>query len=95
MTSARLPGDRGAPLTFLFDGREVPAFSGETVAMALWAAGVRALRRSSAAGAPRGIFCAMGVCYECLVDVDGVPVRACMQLVTGPGLSVGSRGPQP
>ena len=84
---------RGARVTLVFDGREVEAYAGETVAMALWAAGVRGLRASSKDGKPRGLFCAMGICYECLVDIDGRPVRACMQPVIGPRMLVTSRGP--
>ncbi|HLU39409.1 MAG TPA: (2Fe-2S)-binding protein [Planctomycetota bacterium] len=91
MPDRRLPGARGARVTLVFDGREYKAFEGETVAMALWAAGVRGIR-TSAAGVPRGMLCAMGVCYECLVDVDGRPVRACLQPVRGPRMVVNRRG---
>jgi sarcosine oxidase subunit alpha len=48
----------------------------------LWAAGIRGLRKTAKTGEPRGIFCGMGVCYDCLVTIDGVPnQRACMTLV--------------
>lgn len=92
MADARTPGTaRGERVTFTFDGREVEAFVGETVGMALWAAGIRAIRPSSRDGRPRGMFCAMGICYECLVDVGGTPVRACMHPVAGAGMVVTSR----
>jgi aerobic-type carbon monoxide dehydrogenase small subunit (CoxS/CutS family) len=82
MSDARLPGTgERAAVTFTFAGRPVPAREGDTVAMALWAAREHALRRSSALGAPRGVLCNMGICYECLVVADGVTVRACMALV--------------
>jgi len=71
---------RGA-VTFRFGGREVRGREGDTIAMALWAAGEPVLRRSSSLGAPRGVFCNMGVCYECLVAVDGRTVRACTTVV--------------
>jgi hypothetical protein len=59
------------------DGRPVPAYPGESLAAALFAAGIRATRRT-ASGALRGPYCNMGVCFECLVTVDGVPaVRSC------------------
>ncbi len=74
------PDARAAAL-FTFAGRRVPARAGDTIAMALWAAGARTLRASSRDGAPRAVFCNMGVCYECLVRVDGVVVRACTTLV--------------
>ena len=56
----------------------MPAIEGETVAAALTAAGITALRHTRN-GDPRGVFCGMGVCFECLVTVDGRPgQRACM-----------------
>ena len=78
--------ERGSPVRLTVDGRPVIAFTGETVAVALLAAGVRAFRRDQA-GAGRGPYCNMGVCYECLVEIDpddGGPssrLRACMTLV--------------
>ena len=61
-----------------FDGAPIEAYEGETVAAALWAAGVRALRRSTALDQPRGIYCNMGICFECLVRIDGRDVRGCV-----------------
>jgi len=78
----RIPGlGERAAVTFTFDGVAVPARAGDTIAMALWAAGTLVLRRSSRDGAPRGVLCNMGICYECLVVVDGITVRACTTLV--------------
>lgn len=68
---------RGAPLRFLFNGKPIDAFAGETVASALLAAGVRVLRASPRAGAPRATFCWMGICQECTVVVDGIRRPAC------------------
>lgn len=73
--------DARAMVRFTFDGREVTARAGDTIAMALWSLGDIVLRRSSRDGAPRGVFCNMGVCYECLVVVDGATVRACTTVV--------------
>ncbi len=66
-----------ARVAFTFAGRTVEALAGDTIAMALWRDGEPVLRASSRDGAPRGVFCNMGVCYDCLVVVDGVTVRAC------------------
>lgn len=76
----RLPDvTRGQPIEFTFNGERVPAFGGETIAAALAAAGRRTLRTTPRAKAPRGLFCVMGVCFDCVVAVDGRPgVRACM-----------------
>ncbi|MFO1090832.1 MAG: FAD-dependent oxidoreductase [Hyphomicrobiales bacterium] len=70
-------------VTVSFDGRTVPARRGESIAAALVAAGTLRFR-TTREGAARGPFCGMGVCHECLVEVDGVPnVRACMTKVSG------------
>ncbi len=68
----------GIPVPFTFDGRPLAGFEGETLAAALTAAGILGLRRTRD-GAPRGVFCGMGICFECVVDVDGRPgQRACL-----------------
>ena len=85
-------GER-ARIVFTFDGRELAARDGDTIAMALWAAGDVVLRRSSRDGAPRGVLCNMGVCYECLVHEGGAQVRACTTLVRA-GMRV-ERGGRP
>ncbi len=73
------PVERGRSLTILVDGQELPAHEGESIAAALLAAHRRKARSSPRAGEPRGYFCGMGVCHDCLMTVDGVPnVRACM-----------------
>jgi predicted molibdopterin-dependent oxidoreductase YjgC len=60
------------------DGRLVPAASGQTIAAALIGAGFSVFRHTPT-GAPRGVFCGMGVCFDCLVTVDGLAEqRACM-----------------
>jgi len=80
--SGRIEGLGERPVvTITFGGRQLAAFEGDTVAMALWADAQVALRQSSRDGAPRGVFCNMGICYECLVIVDGVTVRGCTTLV--------------
>jgi predicted molibdopterin-dependent oxidoreductase YjgC len=62
-----------------FDGRELPVESGQTVAAVLIAAGVRSWRTTRFAGRPRGLFCGIGVCFDCLVTVNGRPSqRACL-----------------
>lgn len=80
LTSAS-PLARGREVELVVDGRRTVAYDGETVAAVLIAEeGLRT--RRTASGASRGIYCGMGVCFECLVVVDGVPnTRACMTLV--------------
>ena len=73
--------ERPTPVTITVDGRPISAFAGESLAAALFAAGIRTLRRSPRAAAPRGMFCLMGVCQECLVWLDGRRVTACEEPV--------------
>lgn len=68
-------------VTIIVDGVPLVARAGETVAGALLAAGRRAWRHTPQ-GHTRGIFCGIGVCFDCLVTVNGVPnLRACLTLV--------------
>ena len=69
-------------VTIYVDGQAVAALAGETVAAALLASGIRHTRTSAVSGAPRAPFCLMGVCYECLMVINGVSnQRACRELV--------------
>ncbi|HTI78856.1 MAG TPA: FAD-dependent oxidoreductase [Acetobacteraceae bacterium] len=71
----------GRPISIQFDGRPIPALEGETIAAALSAAGIVAFRRTLS-GAPRGLHCGMGACFDCVVSVDGrIGQRACMTKV--------------
>jgi len=80
---------RGQALHFVMDGQRVQAFAGESVAAALMAAGHRTLRQSPRDGAPRGAFCFMGSCQECLVWVGARKLPSC-QVVVSEGLEVES-----
>ena len=69
------------------DGRAAQAEAGQTVAAALLAAGIATFGRTPS-GKPRGIFCGMGVCFDCRVAINGLPdQRACLTPVT-PGMKV-------
>src|SRR4051812_30474374 len=66
------------PVCLSFDGAAVEALPGETLAAALAAAGILAFRRTEK-GAPRGLYCGMGACFDCIVTVDGkANQRACL-----------------
>jgi predicted molibdopterin-dependent oxidoreductase YjgC len=72
----------GAPVTITVDGEPVAARRGQTVAVALLAQDRRVLRHTRNAGKPRGLFCAMGVCFDCVMTIDGQPgTRACITRV--------------
>ena len=79
---------RGEPFAFTLDGRTIEAYPGETVAAALLAVDIRTLRRTEKSGSPRGVFCGMGICFDCLINVDGRPhLRACLTEAK-PGMDV-------
>lgn len=66
----------------LVDGVAIEAREGDTVAGALTANGIRTFRHTAKYGAPRGIFCGIGQCTDCVMEVDGRPnVRTCMTRV--------------
>ena len=70
--------ERGQAITIRVDGLPLPAHLGETLAGAMLASGRRAWRHTRH-GQPRGLFCGIGLCFDCLVTVNGTPnVRACL-----------------
>jgi len=76
--------------TFDFDGRRVAFTPGQTVGAALWADGVRSWRTTRREGRPRGLFCGIGVCFDCLVEVDGRRDERACTTPAGAGIVVRS-----
>jgi predicted molibdopterin-dependent oxidoreductase YjgC len=74
---------KGQLVSFTFDGKELTGFEGEPVAVALKAAGVMVHRYTKKEHEPRGIFCAIGRCTDCVMVVDGkANVRTCITPLT-------------
>ena len=70
---------RGQVVEIDIEGRTVRAHEGETIGAVLAASGIRKIRLSPHGQDPRGMYCCMGLCHDCLVTVDGQPnVRACV-----------------
>ena len=67
--------EAGAGVAITVDGKRVACRAGDTVAAALIAADIDHCRTTPVTGAPRAPYCLMGVCFECLVSVDGVGSR--------------------
>jgi hypothetical protein len=64
---------------FEFEGKQISANRGESVAAALLLAGIASMRRTPRNRTLRGPYCMMGACFECLVTIDGAPDRqACL-----------------
>lgn len=85
----RLPSPgHGRRVSFLFEGEPVTAREGDTIATALLAAGAGVTRSTAVSGAARAAYCLMGVCFECLVEVDGVPNRQGCLVPVAEGMAV-------
>ena len=75
-------------IEFTFDGEKIEAITGQSVAAALLAANQRALRKTRFNNNDRGVFCGIGVCFDCLVVIDGITnQRACL-IEAKPGMRV-------
>jgi predicted molibdopterin-dependent oxidoreductase YjgC len=66
-------------VTITVDDKVIKAFEGEPIASALLAAGIQTFRLTRERGEPRGYFCGIGLCTDCMMTVDGTPnVRTCI-----------------
>lgn len=79
---------RGKKITIKVNGSPVNAFSGETVAAALCAAGRFTFSHSPKQGHPKGMYCGMGVCYSCRLTINGVPNTLACQTTVEEGMQV-------
>lgn len=84
------PATPGTEDAIIFDGQPVPVSPGQSVGAALVSAGIRSWRTTRRDERPRGMFCGIGICYDCLVTVDDAPhQRACLTAAR-PGMQVSS-----
>ena len=84
----RLDQSARAAVRIVFEGQNVEAREGDTVAGALLAAGHVNARTTPATGASRGPYCMMGVCFDCLMVIDGVSNRQACQAIVAEGMRV-------
>jgi len=83
---------KGDTFTVRVDGAEVTAYDGDSVAAVLMRDGRISWRRTRRGDRPRGLFCGIGACQDCLVTVDGVTgVRACIA-PAAPGIDIATSG---
>lgn len=96
---SRLPDGAGGSVTIYFEGQPLSAHQGDSVAAALIASGHAVTRHTPVNGAPRGPFCMMGICFDCLLEIDGHANRQGCMVPVAEGLEVrrmaGARSPQP
>lgn len=70
---------KGKEVQITVDGRQIKAYEGEPIAAALLAAGIKVFRKTKKRKDPRGPFCAIGLCTDCVMKVNGVSnVRTCI-----------------
>ena len=74
-----------------FDGRRLAVLGQRSVAAALLAAGVSRFRSTPVSGAPRAPYCMMGVCFECLLEIDGISNRQACLVTVQPGMRIRSQ----
>ena len=84
----RTEDDARAPVEIFVDGVSVRARKGDTVSAALLASGLDARRATAVSGAPRLPYCMMGVCFDCLVTIDGVGNRQGCLVPVSPGMKI-------
>src|SRR4051812_40022734 len=83
-----LPDDSGGMVGVLINGAPFRAPAGCTVAAALLIAGITPTRTTPVSDSPRAPYCMMGVCFECLVEIDGVPNQQSCLIPVGEGMRI-------
>jgi 2Fe-2S iron-sulfur cluster protein len=84
----RLPDAADGNVEIVVEGKPVTARQGDSVAAALFAAGLLVCRTTAVSGAARGPYCMMGVCFDCLVTIDGAPNQQGCMIKVSPGMGV-------
>ncbi|BFG78750.1 (2Fe-2S)-binding protein [Paraburkholderia terrae] len=85
-----LPG-ADAPVDIWFNDQPLSVPGGRSVAAALLASGIARFRATPVSGAPRAPYCMMGACFECLVEIDGVPSRQSCMVTVRDGMRIRSQ----
>jgi predicted molibdopterin-dependent oxidoreductase YjgC len=86
-----LPGEQAAAIDIWFNDQPLSVPGGRSVAAALLAASVSRFRATPVSGAPRAPYCMMGACFECLVEIDGVPSRQSCMVQVQAGMRIRSQ----
>jgi succinate dehydrogenase/fumarate reductase-like Fe-S protein len=93
------PDARPASIEVMVDGTPVRVPAGASAAAAVLLAGLPAIRETPVSGAPRLPLCQMGVCFDCLAEIDGVPNRQACMVPVAPGMRIapqrGARAARP
>lgn len=82
------PEARPAAVEVFVEGVPVLVLEGASAAAAVLVAGHAAIRETPVSGSPRGPLCLMGVCFDCLAEIDGVPNRQACMVTVAPGMRI-------
>ena len=84
----RRPDPAAASVAVEVEGRTVTVPEGASVAAAVLLAGLASIRDTPVGGRPRAPYCLMGVCFDCLAEIDGVPNRQSCMVAVRPGMKI-------
>ena len=84
----RRPDVLAATVAVTVEGREISVPEGASAAAAVLLAGFTAIRDTPVNGVSRAPYCMMGVCFDCLAEIDGVPNRQACMVAVAPGMTI-------
>ena len=84
----RRPDGTAATIAVEVEGRQVQVPTGASAAAAVLLAGLSSIRDSAVGGGERAPYCMMGVCFDCLAEIDGVPNRQSCMVAARPGMRI-------
>jgi hypothetical protein len=70
------------------EGRDIRVPEGASAAAAVLLAGLSSIRETPVSGAPRAPYCLMGICFDCLAEIDGIPNRQSCTVTVAPGMAI-------
>jgi hypothetical protein len=82
------PDGRAAPVAVTVEGRDIRVPEGASAAAAVLLAGFHSIRETPVSGAPRAPYCLMGICFDCLAEIDGVANRQACMVTVAPGMAI-------
>jgi len=83
------PGGARSTVAVAVEGREILVPAGASAAAAVLLSGLHTIRETPVRGTARAPYCLMGVCFDCLAEIDGVPNRQSCMVTVAPGMRIG------
>ena len=82
------PDSRAATIAVMVEGHAIMVLEGASAAAAVLLAGLPSIRDTPVGGSERGPYCMMGVCFDCLAEIDGVPNTQSCMVAARPGMRI-------